>query len=161
MLDRERESGDVNADAMGVTIIESRGIRHRIEFRVDHVNNQPKIAHTTTPCDRKVGTKITIEWPTSEALLQYAEHRFKFLTQSYVFFNPHLTLRGVWHCAAHGKAIADRDDSDIRLVQFFDQCHVTKDVGVAHVIERLVIGEMEHEAGRIAEIDILPVFHTE
>lgn len=58
------------------------------------------------------------------------------------------------HCAAHSKAIADRDDSD-------DQCHVTKDVGVAHVIERLVIGEMEDEAGRIAEIDILPVFHTE
>jgi hypothetical protein len=47
------------------------------------------------------------------------------------------------HCAAHGKAIADGDDADVRLMQFFDQRHVTKDVGVAHVIERLVIGEME------------------
>jgi DNA topoisomerase VI subunit B len=103
VLDRERDDGDVNADTMGVTIIESRCLRHRIEFRVDHINNQPKIAHTTTPCDRKVGTKITIEWPTSKELLRYAELRFKYLTNSYVFFNPHLTLRGVWH----GKTFVD------------------------------------------------------
>ena len=45
------------------------------------------------------------------------------------------------HCAAHGKAIADRHDADVRLMQFFDQRHVTKDVGVAHVIERFVIGK--------------------
>src|SRR5262249_5341186 len=97
VLDRERDGGNVNADAVGVTLIESRGLRYRIEFRVDHINSQPKIMHTTTACDRKVGAKITIEWPTSEALLQYAELRFKYLTTSYVFFNPHLTLRGVWH----------------------------------------------------------------
>jgi hypothetical protein len=93
----DREHADSDADAVGVTIIESRGITHRIEFRVDHVNNQPRIAHTTTPCTRNVGTKITIEWPTSETLLQYTEQRFKYLTQSYVWFNPHLTLRGVWY----------------------------------------------------------------
>ena len=97
VLDRERDGDDVNADAAGVTIIESRGIRHRIEFRVDHISNEPKIVHTTTPCDRTVGTAITIEWPSSEVLLQYVEHQFKHLTQSYVFFNPHLTLRGGWH----------------------------------------------------------------
>ena len=97
VLDREREGDDVNADAVGVTIIESRGIQHRIEFRVDHINNQPKINHTTTPCERKIGTKITIEWPNSAALLEYAKQRFKYLTSSYVFFNPHLSLRGVWY----------------------------------------------------------------
>ena len=93
VLDRERARND---DAVGVTIIESRGVRHRIEFRVDHVNNEPRIVHTTTPCDRMVGTKVIIEWPSSEELLRNAEPRFKYLTQSYVFFNPHLTLRGVW-----------------------------------------------------------------
>ena len=36
-------------DAAGVTIIETRGVAHRIEFRADHINNQPKIIHTTTP----------------------------------------------------------------------------------------------------------------
>jgi DNA topoisomerase VI subunit B len=94
VLDREHAGCD--ADPVGVTIIETRSIKHRIEFRVDHINNQPKIAHTTTPSAINVGTKITIEWPTSEALLQWVEERFKQLTQSYVWFNPHLTLRGVW-----------------------------------------------------------------
>ena len=95
VLDRERPGSDV--DAVGVTIIESRGVRHRIEFKVDHVKSEPKIVHTTTPCDRTVGTKITIEWPNSEQLLKNAEHRFKHLASSYLFFNPHLSLRGIWH----------------------------------------------------------------
>jgi hypothetical protein len=103
VLDREDDQDGIKSDAVGVTIIESRGITHRIEFRVDHVNNQPKITHTTTPCSRKVGTKITIEWPSSAALLENTEPRFKYLIQSYVFFNPHLTLRGVWH----GKAFVN------------------------------------------------------
>jgi DNA topoisomerase VI subunit B len=100
VLDREYAGSDLNAEASGVTVIESRGLRHRIEFRVDHINSQPKITHSTTPCTRNVGTQITIEWPaSSEMLLQhpYAEQRFKFLIQSYAFFNPHLTLRGIWN----------------------------------------------------------------
>jgi DNA topoisomerase VI subunit B len=31
------------ANAAGITIIETRGVKHQIEFRVDHVNNKPKI----------------------------------------------------------------------------------------------------------------------
>ena len=61
VLDRERQGG--NAEAVGVTIIETRGIEHRIEFRVDHVNNEPKITHTTSPSPVKIGTRITINWP--------------------------------------------------------------------------------------------------
>jgi DNA topoisomerase VI subunit B len=95
VLDRECAGRD--ADAAGVTIIETRGVKHRIEFRVDHINNQPKITHTTMPSAIDVGTKITIEWPTSEALQRYVEQRFKELAQAYVWFNPHLTLRGVWY----------------------------------------------------------------
>ena len=97
VLDREAGQDGVKSDAMGVTVIESRGIQHRIEFRVDHVNNEPIILHTTTPCARTVGTKVTIEWPSSNGLLKNAEPQFKYLTQSYVFFNPHLTLRGLWY----------------------------------------------------------------
>ena len=52
VLDRERQDG--NAEAVGVTIIETRGIEHRIEFRVDHVNNEPRIAHTTSPSPVKI-----------------------------------------------------------------------------------------------------------
>ena len=60
VLDRKIGS---DADAAGVTIIETRGIKHQIEFRVDHINNQPKIIHTTAESPIKVGTKLTIKWP--------------------------------------------------------------------------------------------------
>src|SRR5262249_33273957 len=43
VLDRKDAGRD--AEAAGVTVIETRGTKHRIEFRVDHINNQPKIAH--------------------------------------------------------------------------------------------------------------------
>ncbi len=92
VLDREREDG-TNAEAAGVTIIETRGVRHRIEFRVDHINNEPKITHTTTPSLIGVGTKVTIKWP---ATLKWIGGRFRQLAENYVWFNPHLTLRGAW-----------------------------------------------------------------
>jgi len=92
VLDR-RCSGD--ADAVGVTTIETRGIKHRIEFRVDHVNNQPKVFHTTASSPVKIGTKLTVNWP-AMWLWDYDDDRFKQLVEAYVWFNPHLTLRGVW-----------------------------------------------------------------
>jgi DNA topoisomerase VI subunit B len=95
VLDRERE--DINKEAAGVTIIETRGTRHRIEFQVDHVNNQPKITHTTTTSTINVGTRITVKWPARLEFLESAEEGFKQLAESYVWFNPHLTLRGTWH----------------------------------------------------------------
>jgi hypothetical protein len=95
VLDREREDADgINNEAVGVTFIETRGVKHRIEFRADHVTNQPKIMHTTTPSRIDEGTKITIKWPVE---LKWIEQQFKQLAESYVWFNPHLTLRGTWH----------------------------------------------------------------
>jgi hypothetical protein len=90
----DRKIGN-DANAAGVTIVETRGIKHQIEFRVDHINNQPKLIHTTAASAIKVGTKLTINWP-KLILLEYAENRFKQLIESYVWFNPHLSLRGVW-----------------------------------------------------------------
>jgi len=50
VLDRENDyNREINAEAVGVTIIETRGQLHCIEFRVDHVNSQPKLTHTVTP----------------------------------------------------------------------------------------------------------------
>jgi DNA topoisomerase VI subunit B len=88
----DRKFAHRDSDAVGVTTIETRGRKHRIEFRVDHVNNQPKIAHITTPSAVKVGTRIKIEWPHSKDLLQLTAARFKQLVEAYVWFNPHLTL---------------------------------------------------------------------
>jgi hypothetical protein len=104
VLDRERE--DINNEAAGITIIETRGVKHRIEFRVDHVNNQPTIAHTRAPSAINVGTKITVKWPPGLEFLEWAEEGFKQLAACYVWFNPHLTLRGTWHGQQFVKASA-------------------------------------------------------
>jgi DNA topoisomerase VI subunit B len=93
VLDRTNGS---DADAAGVTIIETRGVKHQIEFRVDHINNQPKIIHTRAESPIKVGTRLTIKWPPKDDLLEYAGDRFKSLIEAYSWFNPHMTLRGVW-----------------------------------------------------------------
>jgi DNA topoisomerase VI subunit B len=99
VLDRERR--DSHAEAVGVTIIETKGVRHRIKFEVDHINNQPRITHTTAPSPINVGTRITIKWPKTETY--YGETLFTDcrdeilgLADAYVWFNPHLTLRGTW-----------------------------------------------------------------
>jgi DNA topoisomerase VI subunit B len=92
VLDRKIGS---DANSAGVTIIETRGIKHQIEFRVDHINNQPKLVHLTAPSAITIGTRLTIKWPPCK-LLEQAEDSFKRLIEAYVWFNPHLTLRGVW-----------------------------------------------------------------
>jgi DNA topoisomerase VI subunit B len=100
VLDREREEGVV--DAVGATIIETRGTSHHIVFGVDHINNQPKVTHTTTPSPITGGTRITVNWPANtvgwgRGLLEWKERELKALAESYAWFNPHLTLRGTWH----------------------------------------------------------------
>ena len=100
VLDREREGG--NDEAVGITVIETHGIEHRIEFRVDHINNEPRISHTTSPSPIKIGSRITINWPVIQcyggsSLLGYARNEFIKLAEGYVFFNPHLSLRGSWY----------------------------------------------------------------
>ena len=90
-------SAGSDAEAAGVTIIETRGIEHRIEFRVDHINNQPKITHTTaaSPVNDRDQDHNQMAGPTDD-LLDYAEDDSNSSLRSYVWFNPHLTLRGVW-----------------------------------------------------------------
>jgi DNA topoisomerase VI subunit B len=88
-------------DAVGRTVIEAGGIVHTIEFTVDHVTNEPVIAHTTAPSSIAVGTRISIRWPSSgEYLFHEAEDSFKQLAESYVWFNPHLSMRGAWNGVA-------------------------------------------------------------
>jgi len=82
-------------DAAGVTVIETRGLAHHIEFRVDHINNQPRIIHTTNPSPIGTGTRFTVHWPASDLLASVAG-QFQQLVRAYVWFNPHLTVRGVW-----------------------------------------------------------------
>ncbi len=100
VLDRERLNSEDDAAATGRTVIETMGIAHEIVFAVDHVTNEPRITHTTAPSPVAAGTRITIEWPPHVSgygsLLHSSEQSFKALAESYVWFNPHLTLRGEW-----------------------------------------------------------------
>jgi DNA topoisomerase VI subunit B len=84
-------------DAVGMTVVETRGIRHRIKFEVDHINLQPRITHDMVPSLVKVGTKITIKWPPKDELFSWAVDEFKEIAESYTWFNPHLTLCGFWN----------------------------------------------------------------
>jgi DNA topoisomerase VI subunit B len=97
VLQREVMNEDnPEVEAAGVTIIETRGLKHRIEFSVDHINNQPKIAHDISPSSITVGTKVTVEWP-PKWNWQWRAESFKSLAQSYGWVNPHLTLRGTFY----------------------------------------------------------------
>jgi DNA topoisomerase VI subunit B len=96
VLNREFYEDD-NTEAVGLTVIETRGQKHQIEFRVDHINNQPKITHTVTDSPIRLGTKITVSWPQQWEWEWRSGARFKELAESYAWFNPHLTLRGSWH----------------------------------------------------------------
>jgi DNA topoisomerase VI subunit B len=99
-----RESGSLGKaaggdDAAGVTVIETRGVRHRIEFRVDHINNQPKIIHTRAAAPTWIGTRFMVQWPSIQAdsdLMRYRADEFRALVEAYAWFNPHLTLHGTW-----------------------------------------------------------------
>ena len=105
VLDRERLSQGHSdaAEATGRTTIETRGTAHKIRFLVDHVTNEPRITHATASSPIAVSTRITIKWPQSShgygSVLESAEERFKALAESYVWFNPHLTLSGAWNGA--------------------------------------------------------------
>jgi hypothetical protein len=70
-------------------------ISQRIEAGV-RVHAQPKIIHDMADSPVTAGIRLTIRWPPRNELLRHAGEGFRRLIESYVWFNPHLTLRGVW-----------------------------------------------------------------
>jgi Histidine kinase-, DNA gyrase B-, and HSP90-like ATPase len=91
----DRECRETQADAVGITIIETKGVCHRLTFDVDHINNQPRITHSTEPSPVTVGTKITVTWPNTK-LFNQSRAEIADLCEAYVWFNPHLTLRAIF-----------------------------------------------------------------
>ena len=78
-----------------VTIIETRGIKHQIEF-VSIRTTTYRTSSSPRGFTVQSRTKLTINWPPKDRLLEYAAGRFQRIDRGYVWFNPHLTLRGVW-----------------------------------------------------------------
>jgi hypothetical protein len=82
-------------NASGKTIIETNGVAHHITFSVEHIKQEPKIAHTTRRSSVTRGTKITINLPASE--LESSKDEFLQLAEAYAWLNPHLSLRVAWN----------------------------------------------------------------
>jgi DNA topoisomerase VI subunit B len=77
-------------DAVGETIIESLGKRHRIVFCADPLSREPKIDYEETDSDVVIGTRVIVPWPRSlagarDTLISYACR--------FLWLNPHLRLR--------------------------------------------------------------------
>jgi DNA topoisomerase VI subunit B len=83
----------------GETLIESRGVSHRIVFRADAVRQEPRIEHHTEPAPVvRNGTTITVQWPaTACVLLADAKSRFLQIAAGYAVLNPHLSLEVQWN----------------------------------------------------------------
>jgi len=90
-------------DASGKTIIEANGVAHHITLTVDHIKQEPKIAHTTKPSTVVSGTRITVKLPAYQEdwrgldIFENCEEDFLQLAESYAWLNPHLSLRVTWN----------------------------------------------------------------
>jgi hypothetical protein len=86
-------------DAIGKTVVEAHGVAHHIAFTVDHIRQEPKVAHTTGPSSVVQGTRINVELPIYEGqdIVKCSEYSFLQLAENYVWLNPHLTLQVTWN----------------------------------------------------------------
>jgi DNA topoisomerase VI subunit B len=50
---------------VGRVIIEAHGVAQEIQFRVDRVRQEPKIAHSCAASPVRIGTRVTVFWPDS------------------------------------------------------------------------------------------------
>jgi hypothetical protein len=80
----------------GETLIEARGVAHRIVFRVDQILLEPDIIHEKAVSPVRNGTRITVRWPDGGSL-DYLYQHFLRLASDYVWLNPHLSLRVWWN----------------------------------------------------------------
>jgi len=79
------------------TVIESRGLSHCINFRLDHVRQEPKIDYSDGNSDVRTGTRVTTPLPFSaRSKTEQAKLRFLQVAQGFGWLNPHLTLDVTW-----------------------------------------------------------------
>jgi DNA topoisomerase VI subunit B len=81
----------------GETLIESRGVAHRVIFSVDPIRQKPRIEHAQERSSVKIGTRITVKWPNSaSSILDDAKPRFLQVADDFGWVNPHLSLSVDW-----------------------------------------------------------------
>src|SRR5262249_5376113 len=76
--------------ARGETVIESRGIKHEVTFKVDHIRHEPKVDHVCSDSEVKIGTRVTVRWPLcASSKLDAAKWRFLLMADDFGWLNPH------------------------------------------------------------------------
>jgi DNA topoisomerase VI subunit B len=84
--------------ARGETVIESRGTRHEIAFKVDHVRNEPKVDRVCSGSDVKIGTRVTVRWPVCAcSKLEEAKPYFLQMAEDFGWLDPHLAISASWN----------------------------------------------------------------
>jgi DNA topoisomerase VI subunit B len=72
----------------GVSVIESRGVRHRVTFSIDPISREPRLDHQTANISAARGTKVTLFLPVSpDSLVDLHDAAVDFS-----WINPHLAL---------------------------------------------------------------------
>jgi hypothetical protein len=86
--------------ARGVTVIEARGLAHRIVFEMDPVRREPMVLREISSSPVQTGTRTTVHWPVKAcSKLERAKGRFVQMAGAFGAFNPHLTLSCHWNGA--------------------------------------------------------------
>ena len=121
--------------ACGTSIIESRGARHEITFRVDQLRQRPVIDHQQSRGFLQKGTRLRVDLACS---LDDAEAQFLQIADDFAWVNPHLRLRVVWDgveriCRGPSDpAWAKWRACDPTSAHWYDQPRLTRYIG-AHV----------------------------
>ena len=77
--------------------VTAAGMRHRIDFTVDAIRQEPVITHDPRPVEVKNGTEFRVRWPDSAcSILDDAKDRFLQIADDYAWLNPHLHLIIDW-----------------------------------------------------------------
>jgi hypothetical protein len=80
---------------VGVTVIESQGVRNTLTFRVDQLRQEPTIDHRLEQLGScKKGTRVVVRWC---SVLADAETRFLQIAHDFGWINPHLRIRVEWN----------------------------------------------------------------
>src|SRR4051812_47195285 len=124
--------------------IETGGIRHGIEFRVDRIRQEPVITRTPALSDVKIGTLVRVLWPNSAcSILTDAKPRFLQVASDYTWLNPHLVMRIDWfgepfEITATNAAWSKWKPSDPTSPHWYTPAH----------LERLIAGYVTHDKDR-------------
>ena len=88
----------LNEHAHGRVAVIAGGVRHRIDFAVDAIRQEPVITHDPEPVETKNGTEFQVRWPDPAcSILDDAKARFLQIADDYTWLNPHLHLTIDWH----------------------------------------------------------------